>query len=452
MLGFDVHVNDDDDGGDRDAKLAWWTRSDNAWRSPANLGTVEIAAAPERRVTLAPTRPGFYDAWAVRGTGTDDGAKASLTPENSRAMLSVAPDAAEIRVLNKADGTLAVFPAATAGKRARIVVSPADFLYVGVLRTQLTTEDGQPAAGPATLALAPGAPARAGTAIRTAPARDGQAEFTVVPIGRVRLTAFYKDAVNADRTRSVDVTVAPGPGGQPPTVTLTLPGAAPRTTEAAQPPRLPEAAATPPEPSSPLEIVGARGDAGPAGVPAPAPASLPAEPQGDPEWVPFALGGATVAAAFALAALLRAMLKRRTPVPPPLPDDPLAALPRGKQRRIGGARDDDARRGGDGASGLGAARRRRAAKPAAATRAAESGLHRPAARADAQLALGARRARGPGHGGDDRRRPHGPQTIGAAPGRRHGKRRGCGGGARWPRRRGARRGRAGRAAAVRRRR
>ncbi len=42
-IGFDVHVNDDDDGGDRDTKLMWATQHDIAWQHPVMLGTGELA-------------------------------------------------------------------------------------------------------------------------------------------------------------------------------------------------------------------------------------------------------------------------------------------------------------------------------------------------------------------------------------------------------------------------
>jgi hypothetical protein len=42
-IGFDVHVNDDDDGGDRDTKLMWHTENDIAWQRPDALGTIELA-------------------------------------------------------------------------------------------------------------------------------------------------------------------------------------------------------------------------------------------------------------------------------------------------------------------------------------------------------------------------------------------------------------------------
>ena len=42
-IGLDVHVNDDDDGGERDTKLTWYGKEDNAWETPSVLGTAELA-------------------------------------------------------------------------------------------------------------------------------------------------------------------------------------------------------------------------------------------------------------------------------------------------------------------------------------------------------------------------------------------------------------------------
>jgi len=42
-IGLDVHVNDDDDGGDRETKLMWRDKEDNAWQSPQVFGTAELA-------------------------------------------------------------------------------------------------------------------------------------------------------------------------------------------------------------------------------------------------------------------------------------------------------------------------------------------------------------------------------------------------------------------------
>lgn len=43
FIGFEVQVNDDDDGGDRDSKIAWEDATDNAWNNPSRFGTLQIA-------------------------------------------------------------------------------------------------------------------------------------------------------------------------------------------------------------------------------------------------------------------------------------------------------------------------------------------------------------------------------------------------------------------------
>jgi tetratricopeptide (TPR) repeat protein len=42
-IGLDVHVNDDDDGGERDSKIAWFAKQDNAWQNPQAFGNAELA-------------------------------------------------------------------------------------------------------------------------------------------------------------------------------------------------------------------------------------------------------------------------------------------------------------------------------------------------------------------------------------------------------------------------
>jgi hypothetical protein len=42
-IGLDIHVDDDDDGGDRDSKLTWHGKEDNAWETPRAFGTAELA-------------------------------------------------------------------------------------------------------------------------------------------------------------------------------------------------------------------------------------------------------------------------------------------------------------------------------------------------------------------------------------------------------------------------
>jgi len=42
VLGFDVHVNDDDTEGDRDAKISWFAEEDNSWQNPSLFATVRL--------------------------------------------------------------------------------------------------------------------------------------------------------------------------------------------------------------------------------------------------------------------------------------------------------------------------------------------------------------------------------------------------------------------------
>lgn len=42
VLGIDVHVDEDDDGGDRDSKLTWYDTTDRAYEKPKLFGTVEL--------------------------------------------------------------------------------------------------------------------------------------------------------------------------------------------------------------------------------------------------------------------------------------------------------------------------------------------------------------------------------------------------------------------------
>jgi hypothetical protein len=42
-IGLDIHVNDDDDGGDRDTKRMWCAERDVAWQNPQAFGTGELA-------------------------------------------------------------------------------------------------------------------------------------------------------------------------------------------------------------------------------------------------------------------------------------------------------------------------------------------------------------------------------------------------------------------------
>ncbi len=58
LLGLDFHVNDDDDGGARDRKIAWSATLDEAWQNPFLFGTYEL------RTSCVPCPPA--------GTSCDD--------------------------------------------------------------------------------------------------------------------------------------------------------------------------------------------------------------------------------------------------------------------------------------------------------------------------------------------------------------------------------------------
>lgn len=42
LIGFDFHLNDDDNGGTRDAKLSWNAATDDAWQNPSIFGTAKL--------------------------------------------------------------------------------------------------------------------------------------------------------------------------------------------------------------------------------------------------------------------------------------------------------------------------------------------------------------------------------------------------------------------------
>jgi len=42
VIGFDVHVDDDDLGDRRDAKITWWTQVDDSWRRPDLFAPVQL--------------------------------------------------------------------------------------------------------------------------------------------------------------------------------------------------------------------------------------------------------------------------------------------------------------------------------------------------------------------------------------------------------------------------
>jgi hypothetical protein len=67
-IGLDVHINDDDDGGEREAKLIWYGKEDNAWEDPGVFGTAELA--------------GLIGWWKFDGNANDSSGNANHGAEN----------------------------------------------------------------------------------------------------------------------------------------------------------------------------------------------------------------------------------------------------------------------------------------------------------------------------------------------------------------------------------
>ena len=57
QFGLEMQINDDDDGGDRDTKLAWWSTTDDTWRYPSLFGTAVLNDALAPTPTPIPPTP-----------------------------------------------------------------------------------------------------------------------------------------------------------------------------------------------------------------------------------------------------------------------------------------------------------------------------------------------------------------------------------------------------------
>lgn len=60
LIGFEIQVNDDDDGGARDAKIAWWGMEDNAHQNPSAFGTIKLKNAVSHLAADTPYPEKFY--------------------------------------------------------------------------------------------------------------------------------------------------------------------------------------------------------------------------------------------------------------------------------------------------------------------------------------------------------------------------------------------------------
>ncbi len=50
MIGIDVQINDDDNGKERDGKLAWHSKNDKAWQNPRNFGRLILSSGKPPRL------------------------------------------------------------------------------------------------------------------------------------------------------------------------------------------------------------------------------------------------------------------------------------------------------------------------------------------------------------------------------------------------------------------
>jgi hypothetical protein len=54
-LGFEIQINDDDNGYSRDAKISWSSNSDTAWKSPRVFGELVLEGFSSFSKARAPT-------------------------------------------------------------------------------------------------------------------------------------------------------------------------------------------------------------------------------------------------------------------------------------------------------------------------------------------------------------------------------------------------------------
>jgi hypothetical protein len=71
VIGFDVHVVDDDDGGDRDGKLMWHDTDDDAYTDPSTFGDAELSSSTVGGDTTAPSAPTNLSSPAKTDTSVD---------------------------------------------------------------------------------------------------------------------------------------------------------------------------------------------------------------------------------------------------------------------------------------------------------------------------------------------------------------------------------------------
>ncbi|MCF8363204.1 MAG: T9SS type A sorting domain-containing protein [Prolixibacteraceae bacterium] len=80
LIGIDIHINDDDDGGERDAKKSWFATVDDSWKNPSLFASVTLGgvvgnlipkagAGSDITITLPENSISVADAWGNGGDG-----------------------------------------------------------------------------------------------------------------------------------------------------------------------------------------------------------------------------------------------------------------------------------------------------------------------------------------------------------------------------------------------
>jgi hypothetical protein len=66
-IGFDVWINDDDDGGDRDSQISWYSTDGNGWQDPS-VWAVAVLEASDKAANPTPRDGAIHkDTWATLG-------------------------------------------------------------------------------------------------------------------------------------------------------------------------------------------------------------------------------------------------------------------------------------------------------------------------------------------------------------------------------------------------
>ena len=67
QIGFDVWINDDDDGGDRDSQISWYSTDGNGWQDPS-VWAVAVLEASEKAANPSPADGTIHgETWATLG-------------------------------------------------------------------------------------------------------------------------------------------------------------------------------------------------------------------------------------------------------------------------------------------------------------------------------------------------------------------------------------------------